>query len=130
MPSYTKVANGNISPSRFVILGSGDKVTQASAATTRLYGISGMGTRNTPLSPLDDGYHAIADENCMIYGPPEKDVILELGGTVTAGASLTSDASGKGVATTAGTDFVGAVAMEAGVSGDLIRVQVVAGNLY
>lgn len=138
MPSFTKVANGNVSPSRFVKLdtttGVKDRVVQATdgaaSAGDPIYGISGAGVRNAPLAGWDDGYHAIAGENCMVWGMPEKDVFLELGGTVTVGAFLKSDANGKGVATTTTGDNVGARASEAGVSGDLIRVQLISPALY
>ncbi|MCD6262290.1 MAG: DUF2190 family protein [Deltaproteobacteria bacterium] len=44
---------------------------------------------------------------------------LVLGGTVTVGAKLTSDANGKGVTATSGQRY-GAIALEAGDSGDTI----------
>jgi hypothetical protein len=129
-PSFTKVAGGTIQPSRFVYLDTSstdpDGVLQATGGTIPLYGISQPGTRNAPYSPLDDGNAALIGETIMIYGPPNKDVILELGGTVTTGDYLTADSNGKGVTqavSSANTNWIGAVAMEAGVSGDLIRVQ-------
>lgn len=45
-----------------------------------------------------------------------------LGGTVSAGDALASDANGKLVATTTGGDKVVGMAMESGVDGDLISV--------
>jgi len=135
-PSYSKVADGNIAPSRFVTFtGAGqDRVVQATAgagsAGDPIYGISQPGPRNTPLAPLDDGFCAIKDETLMIYGAPNKDVILELGGTVAQGDKLKSNASGQGITTTTTADNIGAIAEEAGVSGDLIRVQVIFPTLY
>lgn len=133
MPSYSKCANGNIAPSRFVKIdttaGVKDRVLQATAGD-KIYGISFVGTRNAPYAPLDDGYIAIAGEFLSIYGPSAKDVRLELGGTVTQGDSLKSDANGKGVTTTSTGDWIGAIAMDAGVSGDVIRVQVIPPTQY
>lgn len=52
---------------------------------------------------------------------------LELGGSVTAGDRLKSDATGKGVKLAAATadQNVGAVALKTGVSADVIPVQVI-----
>lgn len=47
---------------------------------------------------------------------------LELGGSVTRGGEVTSDANGKGVAAVS-TNFVGAIALSSGVVGDIIPVQ-------
>ncbi len=132
MPSYSRVANGNISPSRFVkqdttVVG---KVLQTSATTDPVYGISQPGTRNPPYPLLDDGFAAIAGENLFIYGPPDKDVMLELGGTVTQGDSLTSDSSGRGITTTSTGNFIGAIAMANGTIGQLIPVECVPSTKY
>jgi hypothetical protein len=73
MSAHSRQANGNIAPSRFVKLDTSadGKVLQCGASATIMpYGISGPGTRNPPYSSLDDGYHAIAGENCLIYGTP------------------------------------------------------------
>ena len=128
MSSGTKVANGNIAPSRFVkqdtTAGVKDRVLQAGAGDI-IYGVSGKGVRNAPWSALDDGYIAIAGENVMCYVFPEKDCVLELGGTVTQGDRLKSDSSGKGVVTTTTGQEVGARAEQSGASGDLIRVTLI-----
>lgn len=126
MPSYTKVANGTIRPSRFVKLDTtaDGKVLEADAGD-QIYGISQPGTRNTPYSDLDDGNAAKTGETLKIFGPPEKGVLLELGGTVTRGQLLKSDADGKGVNAGTDKDQYGAVAEASGVSGELIPVQCV-----
>lgn len=124
MASYTRVANGNIAPCRFVKLGTTGRVTQAGAGE-QPFGVSGQGTRNAPYGSLDDGYHAIAGEDCEVHGPPEKDVSLDIGGTVAIGNFLKSDANGKGVAGSADKDKVGALALQSGVDGDQIRVQLI-----
>lgn len=126
--SYSAVASGNIAPCRFVKYSTtAGQVTQCGAGEAAV-GISQEQIRNAPYGSLDDGYAAIANERLRVYGEPEQDVMLELGGTVTRGAFLKSDADGKGVATTTDQDKYGAIAREAGVSGDLVRVQVKIGE--
>lgn len=136
MPQYFTVgyvANGNISPRRFLTTVSGAanilRVVQASAATNMLVGISQNVTRNVPGSPGDDGYVAIAGETVPYHGPGER-CLLDIGGTVdNAGVPLTSDGSGKGVATApadGSTRTYGALALESGVNGDTIEVVVLA----
>ena len=66
-----------------------------------------------------------ADAGGMLDVVHEGTYLVRAGGTVAAGDPLTSDAAGKAVKAqiTASTAvFVGAVALEAGVDGDLIRV--------
>ncbi len=125
-PSFTRVAGGNIKPSRFVTISTTvrGRVTQTTTGA-QIHGISQEGTRNTPYSSLDDGYAAIAGENIRIYGPPNKDVLLVIGGTVTAGDRLKSDTDGKGVVTITNLEEYGAIAMVDGVLNDVIPVQCV-----
>lgn len=129
MPSFTKVAGGDIRPMRFVNLDTSNagRVLEADA-DEEIYGVSGMGKRFAPYASLDDGFHAVAGENCQVYGPPEKDVPLVLGGTVTRGDYLKSDADGAGVTASSDQEKYGAIAMESGVSGDIIPVQLVKGE--
>ena len=131
MPSYSKTANGNIAPSRFVILDTTNfgNVTQC-ALNGIPYGVSQPGTRNAPYPGLDDGYAAIAGDHLFIYGPPDKDIMLELGGTVAIGDHLESDSSGRGVTTTTTGQWIGAIAQAPGTIGQLIPVQLVAPAQY
>jgi hypothetical protein len=128
--SYSKVANGNVSPARFVYLDSSadGKVLQASAATQKLFGISQAGTRRAPYSGLDDGYAAIAGENLQVYGLGEQ-CMLELAGTVAPGDRLTATSGGKGIKTTTNLDEYGAIAQAAGSSGQLVPVLVQGGQI-
>lgn len=116
-------ASGNISPSRFVKLTTtaDGEVTQAGAGE-QIYGISQKTTRRTPYGALDDGYAAIAGENVGVHGIGEE-CLLEAGGTVAPGDRLKSDASGKGVATTTNLDEWGAICLQAGTAGKLVRVE-------
>lgn len=123
MAAFSRVANGSISPSRFVKLDTtaDGKVLQAGAGD-QVFGVAQPGERNVPYSSLQDGFAAKAGENINVYGPPER-CLLELGGSVTRGSRLKSDSTGAGV-TASATDESGAIALASGVSGDLIEVEV------
>lgn len=122
------IAGGDILPHRFVKPSTAADNTCLQAGAGELpIGISQRGTRNTPFGSLDDGKAAVAGESLRLYGPNET-CMLELGGTVTAGAVLKADADGKGVAAGAG-DKYGAIAGQAGTSGKLIEVLVQIGEL-
>ena len=125
-PGQTKVATGNIAPSVFVKLSTtlDGQCTQCGAGD-KIFGISGPSERQPPLDGLQDGYHAIAGENCKIFTAGARDVMLTLGGTVSPGDRLKADASGFGVVTTTNLDEWGALATVAGVSGQKIPVDVV-----
>lgn len=120
---FSKIAGGNVSPSRIVKLQTDDTVVHAAAASDALYGISQPSTRRMALSGWDDGYAAISGEPVNIFGPGDDECELELGGTVSIGSYITATTNGKGVAATSDKDKVIAQAMQAGVSGDIIKVK-------
>lgn len=127
---FSKKANGNVAPSRFVKTDtSGDNLVAQAGAGEQVFGISQADTRRTPYSTLDDGYCAIAGEDLKVFSVGEV-CLLELGGTVTPGNRLKSDANGKGVAVTANNDEYGAVAIVAGTSGQLVMVQAAPESQY
>jgi hypothetical protein len=136
--SFALQANGNIKPCRFVkrdTTTSGGYALQAAASTDKVLGVSGPSQRFFPYAAIQDGFHAIKGENCTIYmsGNPPPDgsnIMLQLGGTVTNGDSLTSDSDGQGVTTTSGSAWAGAVALASGVSGDRIPVRLIGDILY
>ena len=123
--SYSLLPGGNISPSRFVKTGTTQgTAVQCSAVTDHIFGISQAATRNYPWSVTDDGYAGIAGDGAInIYGPGDDSCLLAIGGTVSYGDYLTTDSNGRGVTSTTNKDNVGAQAMQAGVSGDLIKVK-------
>lgn len=125
MGSFSGVASGNIAPSRFVTksASSGEPVLAQAGANADCYGISAPYVRRIALSGLDDGYAAIAGSQLNVIGPGDDEALLALGGTVTAGQLIKSDADGKGVAATANLDRARARAKRNGVAGDLIPVQ-------
>jgi hypothetical protein len=125
-PGQSKVATGNITPSSFVKLSTTlDGRCTICGAGERVFGVSGPSERQPPYDGLQDGYHAIAGENCKIFTAGARDVMLRLGGTVAPGDRLKADASGYGVATTTNLDEIGAYATVAGVSGQVIPVNVI-----
>jgi hypothetical protein len=106
-------AGATVNPYRFVVQDSADNtVIQASANTSKIMGISGQLARATGQS-VDVA--SIELTKC------------ELGGTVTRGDLLTSDADGKGIELSSAilasaSARCGAVALQSGVSGDIIDV--------
>ena len=126
------VANGNVSPARFLttVTGAGNAglCVQASASTAIIVGVSGRNVRYAPGSPGDDGYNAIAGETLDGAATAGMEAELKIGGTVDNwGQLLTTDSSGLGIAgdPTDGTvKWFGALALGTGVSGDFINVWV------
>lgn len=121
------LASGNIYPSRFVSIVSGSRgyVAQATASTP-VAGVSTEGTFYAPGTAADSGYAGVDTYPVPLKGPG-RTCLLKLGGTVSAGDRLVSDASGQGTkldVTATGHQYIGAVALDNGVSGSLIRVQV------
>lgn len=116
------VANGNIAPSRFVVQDTTGKVVVATSGVS--FGISQQGSRNTPLTGLEDGYAAIAGENIRVYEETEE-CFLEMSATCSNGAFIAPTTAGKGVATTTDKAAYGAIALQAcTAAGQLIKVKV------
>lgn len=126
MAKQSYMAEGDIRPSRFVKLGSADgKVLEADAGE-RIIGISQAGTNKSPYTD-SSGLAAVAGDPIMVYGDGEE-CLLEFGGTIAHAARIKSDADGKGVTAATDKDQYGAIAKAAGVSGELIMVQVQVGG--
>ncbi len=121
--SFSKIAGGNVKTSIFVKLDSTQGRAVACGSNEAIFGISSPHTRNIALSGRDDGYAATEGENLNIIGPGDDEALLRLGGTVTHGQYIKSDSDGYGVAATTDKDHVGAQCLQAGVSGDLVRVK-------
>lgn len=124
------VAGGNIAPSRFVMnIKTEDFTCVQATANLKVVGISMEGTREAPIPSVSTSLAAEDGENLQVYGNTEI-CLLELGGTVVSGDDLKSDADGKGVVSAQGSTSqqIGAVALQAGVSGNLILVQVQIGE--
>lgn len=108
----TYSAEGAISPCRIVKPGAADYgVLQAAAVSDKLFGVTGPSFAIASGESVDIIHEGIVE--------------LQLGGTVTRGDQLTSDASGQGTtaAPAAGTNNrVIGIALVSGVSGDIIPV--------
>jgi hypothetical protein len=127
--SFSLIAGGNVTPSSFVKLQSGtDRSAILCGAGDRCFGISKEWHRFPAWEGLDDGNIAISGESLAVYALPEdSEGYLQLGGTVAVGDYLKSDASGHGVTAGSDGDEYGAQAMEAGNSGDVVKVALVRG---
>lgn len=132
MPSRSTMcfmANGNIKASRFVKIDTtvNNAVLQCSTNQATI-GISQEGTKYPPASDQTNVYAAEQYDNIEVYADGTDECLLCLGtGGAYAGAYLVSDSDGCGTiaATTGATaQLIGAVAMQAGLSGELIRVKV------
>lgn len=123
-------ASGTIRPCRFIKISGNDDCAECDA-NDRPIGITYQDGKYPPLNDLvTTNNHAEDNDPVRSYGIGDI-CLLELGGTVTAGDRLKSDADGKGVAiATTGTTIqqFGAVALEGGSSGEKRRVQIVLGS--
>lgn len=127
MSSPNLVAKGNILPSRFVKFdGTNDYGVIQGTANARVAGIASEAGRECPLPSVSTMYAAQSGDPIHVYGDGEQ-CLLELNDTVVPGAVLKSDGNGYGVnwdVTGTTTQEGGAVALQGGVAGDKIRVQV------
>lgn len=113
IPTFTRAyeASADVIGRRFVRFSdtaASQKVAQASANTQPIMGVS-------------DAMGALSGGMCDVHRSGL--VSIELGGTVTAGTPLTSDANGKAIAAVAasGTQVrIGGFADQPGVAGDII----------
>lgn len=122
-------ATGNISPSRFIKLGSSEGTVTQCGSAEKMFGISQEGTRRAPYTGLDDGFNAVAGETVRVYEEGEI-CWLEAGGTIAVDDRLISDSDGKGTASTSDNAWIGAVALQSGVSGQLLKVRVLPPSRY
>ena len=93
----------------FVKLTASRKVNIAAGATTPVFVL-----QNKP-----DAADDVAE-----VAQPGSTTKVKLGGTVTYGDHLTSDSAGKAIVTVTNTNFVGGIALESGVTDDLIEMLV------
>jgi len=132
--SLSRIAYGTINPFRFVQQAPGIPLgaLQASGSDVPIIGIAQEWTNNimgTLYQPAQ-GYPAAASgEVLRLYENYDMNAMIMVGSgqTVVPGSMLVSDASGNAVGVnlaTAGLKWVGAIAVEGGVAGDVIRVQV------
>lgn len=131
MASFSFVASGNITKSRFIAqVGGGYPFTARPITSTTDLPV-GVSSESSYNDPGVAGYYGattfpagVDTYSFRVYQAPET-CLLELGGTVSAGQYIKTDNVGRGVVATATTDNVYARALEDGVSGDYIRVNLV-----
>lgn len=112
LKTKTYSSSALIYANRFVKFGSSDtEVTQAAAISDHIIGASGFVGAAAASERIDVHHIGIVD--------------IKLGGSVTRGAWITSDANGKGVAATwqsGAVIYVGGLALASGSDGDIIPV--------
>lgn len=128
------IAGGDLRPFRFCKLTDQFEVSEADA-NDPIRGVCGGQTNKAPLSDFSiTPLHAEEGGLVQLYEEGEE-TYLELGDTVTVAteARLKSDADGRGVpVATSGTTLqnYGAIALQDGVAGDIIRVRVTPNGTY
>ena len=126
MPASAYRASGTIHRARFVAISGSNTVAQA-GANARIFGVSQLGGRAAPTPDNANTTEcALSGESLQVYCVHVVEPMVECGGTVTAGALLKADSSGKAVvlAETAGLkENAGAIAVTSGASGELITVR-------
>lgn len=126
-------ARGNISPFRFVSVDTASENGCVQAGdNTEIIGIAQGGTNKPQVTGLVDAqYAAEAGQPVRVSGDGSV-AMLEVGATVTPGQYLKSDSQGRGVPiATTGTVIqnYGAVALQGGSAGSIIRVMVLIGKV-
>lgn len=126
-------ARGNILPFRFVRLDTSTENGCVQAGdNTDIIGVSQGGTNMPEVSGLISAQYAAQSGQPVRVQGVGSIAMLELGGTVTPGTYLKSDANGRGVAVaTTGTVIqnYGAIALQGGSAGSIIRVMVIIGKV-
>src|SRR5262245_18371811 len=122
--SFSKLAGGNIHPSRFVKLHTDGTVVEC-AAGADIWATSQPNTDRLagPIG-VDDGLAGrLGGPPVNIFGPGDDEAPLELGGGVLPGQRIKSGAAGVGVVATLDKDKTGAICVRGGSSGDIVPVK-------
>ena len=127
--SFSLKAGGDILPSRFIKISADYTAVAATTGSDLCFGISHDSTKAAPADGLASDKHAEDGDHVSYYKLGDS-CLLELGGTVAAGGLIEPSTAGVGVAATGAGDLAGAVALEGGVSGELIRVQILPVRLH
>lgn len=129
--TFGLIAGGDINPSRFIVINDDYEVVEGAAATDVLFGVSHDSAKDAPIDGLQSNtLHAEEGDHVSYYKLGDS-CLLEAGDAISAGAVLTSDASGRGVTASAAGSWIGAIALEAaGAAGELIRVQITHQRLH
>lgn len=127
------VARGAIAPFRFVKLDTSTENGCLQATdNSDIIGVAQGGTNKPEVSGLVSAQYAAEAGQPLRVSGVGSIAMLEVGGTVTPGQYLKSDSQGRGVpVATTGTTIqnYGAIALQGGSSGSIIRVQVIIGKV-
>ncbi len=133
----TLIADSDVVGGRFVSQSTSTQNTgHNSAAGEKIFGVSHLGTRTAPYPGLDANVLASSGEEFAVYTHtdvainPTGAVMLEAGGTIAIGDSLKATTDGKALTTTTPDDWVGAIAAQAGIAGNLIQVRLISPTRY
>lgn len=124
-------ARGNINPFRFVRVDTTENGCVQAGDNTDVIGVAQGGTNKPEVTGLITAQYAAEDGQPVRVASVGAVTLLEIGGAVTPGQYLKSDAQGRGVpVATSGTTVqkYGAVALQGGTSGSIVRVAVVIGH--
>ena len=110
----TFLAEGDLSAKQYFFVGIGSNEKQIAVC-------SGSGAKSIGILMNKPSAAGQAAEVAIVGGG----ALLKLAGSVTAMKYLCTDANGKGLVASSAGDHVGAFAMDDGVSGDLMAVEVV-----
>lgn len=126
-PNY--IANGDINPSRFVIIdsSSNNAVISATGTGTMLVGVSQEWSELAPI-PGASSKAAAAGDPIKVYGLGDVCFLAATTAGWTAGDRLSSNSSGQGVTDTTSGHWFGAIALTTLTGAGLGRVQVVIGK--
>jgi len=127
------VARGNITPFRFVRLDTSTENGCVQAGdNTDVIGIAQGGTNKPDVSGLISAQYAAESGQPVRVTGVGAITLVEAGGTVSPGQYLKSDSSGRAVpVATTGTTIqnYGAIALQGGSTGSIIRVMVLIGKV-
>jgi hypothetical protein len=133
MPLYNPafIAGGDIFPARFVRITGEFTISQCSASTQSIIGVSQEGTFAPPnlatlLGGTESGVAASVGKTLKVFGLGDVCMIVAGTGGVTAGTKVKSDADGKAIniGVTAGTYNVGGTALNTVNAGEKVLIQV------
>lgn len=133
MPLYNPafIAGGDIKPARFVRITGEFTISQCSASTQPIIGVSQEGTFSPPnlatlLGGTESGLAASEGQSLKVFGLGDVCMIFAGTGGVTAGTKVKSDSDGKAVniGTVAGTYNVGGTALNTVNAGEKVLIQV------
>lgn len=132
LPRPVKIAGGNIRPCRILqITATKDQVTEATAATQPVAGVSLNATRYPYGSTEDDGYTAVSGYACPYYGQGDIAFVMAGAAITDYQTPLVSDGSGRAITATTitgasavNTYTIGLPLSAASAAGELVSVQI------